>query len=163
MIQEMFSTAVIAALPLGEQRLAIPLGFIRWNLSIWQAVLAATIGNIIAVGLVLWFLPIITKFIAKHSPFCDKILQKIFTRTRAKHTHKFDAWGNIFLIIFVMIPLPGSGGWSGALVAWLFGIKYWRAMTFISLGLIFGAIIVAGMTLGADESITFFTEVFAQD
>ncbi len=158
----MLATAAVAGIPIGEQRLAIPVGFFSWNLTIWQSVLAAIIGNIITVGIVLWILPIVAKLITKHSPFCDKILQKIFAHTRAKHTHRFDAWGNIFIIFFVMIPFPGSGGWTGALISWLFGIKYWRAMTLISLGLIFGAIIVAGMTIGAEESFSFLNEVFAK-
>lgn len=57
-----------------------------------------------------------------------------------------------------MLPIPGSGGWSGALVSWLFGFKYWHAMKLISLGLILGGILIAIATVGVDQSIQFFTE-----
>ena len=162
MIQEIFATAAVASLPLVEQRLAIPLGYFSWDLTIGQAVLAGVIGNIVSVAIVLWLLPIITAFVAKHSLLCNRILQKIFAKTRAKHSHKFETWGQVFLIVFVMIPLPGSGGWTGALVAWLFGVKYWVAMKYISIGLILGALIVAGMTVGAEETFQLFSEVFVE-
>jgi uncharacterized membrane protein len=157
MIKDFFSTAIIAGLPILELRFAIPWGFFQYNLPLWFSTIASLSGNIIAVGIVLWLWPHIANFARKHSPFCDKILQKIFHKTRNKHSRNFETWGNLFLIFFVMLPIPGSGGWSGALVAWLFGIKYTKAITLISIGLILGGIIVAGMTIGADESIAFFT------
>ena len=163
MIQELFATAAISGLPLVEQRLAIPLGFFSWGLPIWQAVLAGTIGNILSIGIVLWLWPQIARFAREHSPFCDRILQKIFTKTRAKHSHSLKTWGSVFLIFFVMLPIPGSGGWSGSLVAWLFGFSYWRAMKLISIGLILGGIIVAVVTVGVDQSIQFFSEVIEED
>jgi len=163
MIQELLSTAAVASLPLVEQRLAIPLGFFSWDLTIWQAVLAGTGGNIISVGFVLWLWPKLAQFARKHSPFCDRILTKIFANTRAKHSHNVKTWGNIFLIFFVMLPVPGSGGWSGSLVAWLFGFSYWRAMKLITIGLILGGIIIAIAIVGVDQSIQYFTEVIEED
>lgn len=162
MIQSFLATIAVATLPLVEQRLAIPFGFFSQHLSIWNALLAGIIGNVVSVGIVLWLWPIVARFAAKHSPICDRFLQRLFARTRKKHSHQFTTWGSIFLIFFVMLPIPGSGGWSGSLVAWLFGVPYWRAMKLIFIGLILGAFLVAGMTVGIDESLQILNEFVSE-
>lgn len=162
MIQSLLLTVAIATLPLVEQRLAIPFGFFSQGLNIWTALFAGMIGNILSVGVVLWLWPIVARFARKNSPTCDRFLQRLFARTRKKHTHQFNTWGSVFLIFFVMLPIPGSGGWSGSLVAWLFGVPYKKAMGLISIGLILGAFIVAGMTIGIDESIRIINESLSE-
>ncbi len=159
MIESLLYTFGVACLPLVEQRLAIPLGYTIWDLSIWEAALAGTTGNILSVALVLWLLPHATIRIGKYCPPVDRIIQKIFAKTRAKHSHKFNTVGAIFLITFVMLPIPGSGGWSGALIAWLFGVEYKEAMKLIITGLILGAIIISALTYGVTESVQTITEV----
>lgn len=162
MIKSILATVFIATLPLVEQRLAIPFGFFSQDLSIWYATIAGLIGNVISVGIILWLWPSIAKFAAKHSPLCNKFLQKLFARTRSKHSHQFNTWGGIFLIFFVMLPIPGSGGWSGSLVAWLFGVPYRKAITLIFIGLFLGSLVVAGMTVGVDESIKIINEFVSE-
>lgn len=162
MIESILTTIAVASLPLVEQRLAIPFGFFSQDLPIWIATTAGLIGNVASVAIVLWLWPIIAKLAAKYSPFCNRILQKIFEKTRTKHSHKFHTWGSIFLVFFVMLPIPGSGGWSGSLIAWLFGETYGKALALISLGLLLGALIIAGMTIGADELITLVNGFFSK-
>lgn len=162
MIKSILATVSIAALPLVEQRLAIPFGFFSQDLSLLCATISGFVGNVVSVGIVLWLWPVLAKFARKYSPRCNHFLQKLFTRTRIKHSHKFDTWGSIFLIFFVMLPIPGSGGWSGSLVAWLFGVPYRKAITLIFIGLFLGALIVAGMTVGVDESIKIINEFVSE-
>jgi len=69
-----------------------------------------------------------------------------------------EIWGDIFLIFFVALPIPGSGGWSGSLVAWLFGVPYRRAVWLITGGLVIGGLIVGGLTAGIGGVINFFNE-----
>ena len=66
--------------------------------------------------------------------------------------------GDIFLVLFVSIPLPGSGAWSGSLIAFLFGVRYWTAVKLISAGVIISGIIVATLTIGGYEAWQFFSE-----
>ena len=152
-------TCILASLPLVEQRLAIPMGHFAFGLPIIMATIAGIAANILSVGVVLWFLPTVTKYCAKNSPRFHKILQKIYTKTRAKHSTRIKLWGEASLIFFVAVPIPGSGGWSGSLVAFLFGIPYWRAMRLISIGLVIGGIIVAILTVGINEAVQFFHQI----
>lgn len=152
-------TAFLASLPLVEQRLAIPMGHISFGLPIVYAALAGILSNIISVAVVLWLLPHITKYGEKYSPPFHRFLQKIYAKTREKHSKKMKIWGEVFLIFFVAMPIPGSGGWSGSLIAFLFGIPYTRAMKLISIGLILGGILVASLTIGINEAVQFFKHI----
>ncbi len=146
-------TCFLASLPLVEQRLAIPVGHLSLGLPIVYATLAGIIANIISVGIVLWILPHATKYCEKHSPRFHRVLQKIYAKTREKHSKKLKIWGEIFLVFFVAVPVPGSGGWSGSLIAFLFGIPYIKAMKLIGMGLFLGGIFVAVLTVGINEAV----------
>ena len=77
--------------------------------------------------------------------------KRILEKTRAKHSHKMEVMGDIFLVTFVAIPLPGSGAWTGVLIAYLFGIPYKKALTLISIGVFFSGVIIALLTLFGHE------------
>ena len=124
-----------------ELRLGIPVG-ISMGLSPLQAFLIGIVGNIIPNLIILKALDPITKFLRKHSKFLDRFFETLFEKTRNKHKKKFAQYGRIFIIVFVAIPLPGSGSWMGSLIAYLFGVKYWRAIGLISIGVIIAGFLV---------------------
>ena len=155
MFNGILQTFLISMLPLIELRLGIPFGYARFDLHILLASIVATLGTILSVAILLRCLPIIIKLSLKVS-FLKKILEKVFEKTRAKHSEKLIHLGEIALVIFVAVPIPGSGGWGGALIAYLFGLSYWKALKFISIGLVFAALIVALLTVGIDKIIQLF-------
>ena len=128
-------------LPITELRGAIPLGF-AIGLSPETTFFWALIGNILPCFFILWILGPISKFLMRHSQFFKSFFTKLFNKTKIKHEETLIKYGAIFLIIFVAIPLPGSGGWTGSLLAFLFGIKYWKAMGYIATGLTIAALII---------------------
>lgn len=142
------TTFLLAMTPVGELRAAIPWGLTFGHLSATEVFCLAVAGNILAAALVILILPILTKFARKHFPPLDKLLQKIFTKTRKKHSQNFLRFEEIFLVILVALPLPGSGGYTGALVAWLFGVKPKTAIALISLGIFFAGLLMLGITNG---------------
>ena len=75
-----------------------------------------------------------------------KFTEWLFTRTRRKGK-SIEKYEEIGLVVFVGIPLPGTGGWTGALAANIFGLRFWRSMLFIFLGVIMAAIIVTALSL----------------
>ncbi len=145
-------------MPFVELRLAIPLAYLKFELPIIEATLVAVVAGIILTMTILWLLPHVVRFFEKHSPLFDRIVKKIFEKTRSRHSHKMAIVGDIFLVLFVSVPLPGSGAWSGSLIAFLFGVRYWTAVKLISAGVVISGVIVAILTLGGYEAWQFFSE-----
>jgi len=136
-------------LPIGELRVAIPVGMTVYDLPFWSAFLWSFIGNIIPIFFVIWGLDLlINKFAVHRIYFLNKFFNWLFERTRKKHTKNFERWQNLALVIFVAIPLPGTGAWTGALIAYVFGIPLKRAFPAIASGVLIAGIIVTLITLG---------------
>ncbi|EKD49876.1 MAG: hypothetical protein ACD_63C00023G0006 [uncultured bacterium] len=143
------STLLIAMIPIGELRVAIPIAILSYKMSWWSAYIWAVIGNMIPVIFILWLIEPIYKFLIARSKICRKMFDWIFARTRQKLQTKVDKYGALALLIFVMIPLPATGAWSGALAAFIFGMKYKRAAFAIFGGVLLAGVIVTLAVLGA--------------
>lgn len=143
-------TIGIGALPILEIRGALPIALGVFKMPLWEAFLWSATGNILIVAVLLKFLGPVTEFLIKHSEFWKHWLNKLFEKTRYKHSAKFNELGAIFLITFVAIPLPVTGAWTGSLIAFLFGINFWPALILISIGVVCAGVLV---TLGF-ESVT---------
>lgn len=136
---------LISGLPLLEVQAGIPLGYFL-GMSYEAAFFWSVLGTMCAVMIVLKVLGPISDWLMKHSKFFHKFFTKIFETTRKKHSTKFNDIGAIFLIGYVAVPLPGAGAWSGALIAFLFGIPYWKAIGLIFAGnLIAATLVIAGV------------------
>jgi uncharacterized membrane protein len=134
-------------LPITELRGSIPLGF-ALGLPAEANFLIALIGNLIPCFFILLFLDPISTLLMRYSKFFNKFFTKLFENTRNKHKDALQKYGALFLVIFVAIPLPGSGGWTGSLIAFLFGISYWKAIGLIAIGLSIAAFIITLSALG---------------
>ena len=136
----------IAASPIAELRVAIPWAI--WHDFPWYyAFLLAIIGNIIPVPLLLLFFNSLSRFLSKNS-ILERMLHRFLERTRRRGTI-IEKYERIGLILFVAIPLPMTGAWTGALAATLFGLSFRRAFFSILTGiLISGAIVTIFSLLG---------------
>ena len=121
--------------PLIEFRFAIPFGA-SLGVPVWKSVLLATIGALVATKLVLWLLPKFVDFARKKSPWIDKKLAHIFKKAHSVHSKKMKRVGRAGIIFFVMLPIPGSGVYTAALLAYLFNWPFWKSWISISLVLI---------------------------
>ena len=138
--------AVIAlgALPVSELRGAIPLG-LGLGFSPLKAYVLAFAGNLIPVVPLLFFLqPISDKL--RHIKLFERFFNWLFERTRKKATlvEKFEVLG---LILFVAIPLPVTGAWTGCVAATLFKIRFRYAFLAIALGVTIAGIVVLGLSI----------------
>lgn len=136
-------TVGIAMSPVLEARGAIPFAMGVLHMPLWQAFLWAVLGNITIVIILLRFLEPVTTFLMKHSKFFNEWLTALFHKTRHKHSLKFNEIGAVFLITFVAIPLPVTGAWTGSLIAFLFGVRFWPALILISIGVICSGTLVS--------------------
>ena len=142
------ATFIISMLPVSELRGAIPVAIGVYNLDPTEAYFLAVSGNIIPVIFILKYIDPVSKYLMSKSKFFNKFFTYLFEHTRKKHNGKFEKWGPLALITFVAIPLPITGGWSGALAAFVFGVPFKKALPLIFLGVLIAGVIVTGLSLG---------------
>ena len=130
-------------LPIIELRGAIPLGA-GFGLPFWQTYLISVIGNILPVPFILLFIKGILTWMSKcRVKAFNKVAGWLF-RKAEKNRGKVEKYASLGLVLFVAIPLPGTGAWTGSLVAAIMDMKFWRAFLSALIG-----VLVAGevMTL----------------
>ncbi|MFH1325929.1 MAG: small multi-drug export protein [Candidatus Falkowbacteria bacterium] len=139
---------LMTMIPIAENRVSIPVALGIYKMSVWQAIFWSSIGDIIAAFIIVYSLNKVYSFMSNRANFIDKIFDWFFTRTERKFAKKYEKWGEIALMIFVAIPLPVTGAWTGSIASFLFGIKPWRALLFISAGVIISGVIISLGSLG---------------
>ena len=144
----MITTLLMAMVPVIELRGAIPYGVAVAGLEIWQAALIAVIGNLLPIPFLVVFTRDVFAGMRKKSERLDRIVVRMEKKADKNKdvVLRYQFWG---LMILVAIPLPGTGAWTGALVAALMDLQLKRAMPAIALGVVIAAIIVTWITYGA--------------
>ena len=144
----MITTLLMAMVPVIELRGAIPYGVAVAGLEIWQAGLVAVIGNLLPIPFLVVFTRDVFAWMRKKSERLDRIVVRMEKKADKNKdvVLRYQFWG---LMILVAIPLPGTGAWTGALVAALMDLQLKRAMPAIALGVVIAAIIVTWITYGA--------------
>ncbi len=147
-IGKIFMTFLISMVPVIELRGAIPIA-VGNGLNYWIAVTVSVIGNLIPVPFIILFIRKIFELMRKWSTKLDGIVTKLEKRAEKKSdvVQKYAFWG---LFVLVAIPLPGTGAWTGALVAAMLDMRLRRAFPAIALGVIGAAAIVTFVTYGAE-------------
>ena len=145
MIQELH-VFLISATPVGELRLAIPVGLFVYHLNWFYVFVIAVLGNLLPVIFLLLFLEKTSNYLSKKSKFFRHFFQWLFERTHKKYISKFEKYDFIALMALVAIPLPFTGAWTASLVAFLFGIPFKRAFPAICFGVIIAGLIVIFVT-----------------
>ena len=142
------STMIIAMTPIFELRGSIPVAITFFHLSPFAAYFWSVLGNILPMIVLVFFLEKVSLFLSERFSFWKKFFEWLFARTRKKAHKQIEKYGDWGLFFFVAIPLPVTGGWTGALAAFLFGIKKIKAIFIISLGIMTAGLIVSLLTLG---------------
>ena len=111
-----------------------------------QAFVICYIGNMLPIPFILLFIRKIFKWMRKFSAFA-KIVDKLEARSEKKKDTilKYKEWG---LLFFVAIPLPGTGGWTGALIAALMDLRFKKCLPIIALGVFIAGLIMSLITYG---------------
>lgn len=142
---------LVSMLPIVELRGAIPFG-VGLGMD-WRSVyLLSVIGNMIPVPFIILFFRPVINYLKKTRIF-GKMASKLHERSlkKTKDVVKYKVFG---LFLFVMIPLPGTGAWTGAAIAALLNMRLKNAIPTIFLGVICAGILMMGISYG-------FVELFA--
>ena len=136
---ETLLTMLISMLPVVELRGGLPAG-VAMGLPIPVAFIASLVGNMIPVPFIILFVRPLFKWVRIHIP-------KLEARAEAKSADvlRYQTWG---LLIFVAIPLPGTGAWTGALIAAVLNMRLKRAVPVIFLGVVIAGCIITILTHG---------------
>ncbi len=141
---------LIAALPVAELRLSIPIAIMKepygFGLDPFTAFFLSVIGNMIPVIPLLLFLEPVSNYLRRWR-IGDIFFTWLFERTHRKHSAEFEKYGSIGLAIFVGIPLPATGAWTGCAAAFIFGFKFKNAFLAILAGVIIAGAVVTALTV----------------
>jgi uncharacterized membrane protein len=151
-------TVVLAALPISELRGALPYALLVGKMPLVQAYMLSVVGNMLPIPFILYLLEPCSNFLSRW-PLGDRFVQWIFARTRARSetVRKYETLG---LILFVAIPLPVTGAWTGSMAAFLFGIRKVPALVAVFCGVCIAGVVVSIVTLGAREAFSGLFHLF---
>ena len=137
----------MAMVPVIELRGAIPYGVIA-GLSVPAAFIIAVIGNLIPIPFLIVFTRKVFEWLRTKSEGLNRLVSRLEEKGEKNRdvVEKYEFWG---LVVLVAIPLPGTGAWTGALVAAMMDMRLKRAMPAIILGVIIAGVIVTTVTYGA--------------
>ena len=136
---------ILAAMPISELRGAIPWAILGLNFPWYSAYVIAVIGNLLPVPVILLFLNTIYRVLGK-TVFFRRFFNWLFKITE-RRSGMILKYKRIGLILFVAIPFPVTGAWTGALAAVLLGLKPRAAFWYICLGVLIAGVIVTCLSL----------------
>ena len=134
-------TILLSMVPVIEGRYAIPVATEVFKLDLWYAMVLSIAGNLIPVPFIIIFIKRIFAWMRKISPKLNGLVTKLEKRAESKSAgvQKYAFWG---LFILVAIPLPGTGVWTGSLVAAMLDMKLKQAFPAIAIGAVTACLIV---------------------
>lgn len=141
---EWLYTALMSMAPIVELRGGIPLG-VGLGLPLWQAYIAAVIGNMVPVPFIIVFIRRVFKWLRVKLPSLGRLIGRLEDKAHLKGrmVRKYKYLG---LIILVAIPLPGTGAWTGSLVAAFLDMRLRDAVPSIFLGVLIAGAAISALT-----------------
>jgi len=145
MNNQLITAILLSISPFGESKVGIPYGVVN-QLNIYVVLILCLLANILVFPIMMFFLEYVNKHLLKWHWYKKSA---VFIAQRAKKgtadkIKKYGFWG---LIVFVMIPLPGTGVYAGSIASYIFKIEKKRAFLANSIGISLSAIIVWATTV----------------
>lgn len=136
---------IISASPIAELRLALPLALYDYGMPWYLALPLSLLGNLLPVPFLLLLLEPLSRLAARVG-FLERALNWVFrhTRRRGRLVEKYERLG---LVLFVAVPLPGSGAWTGSILAFLLGLNFRTSFLCIALGVFVAGVVVTVLSL----------------
>jgi uncharacterized membrane protein len=157
-IPEEIVLMLLSALPLTELRASIPVAFTvmadSWTWPWWKVYLLAVVGNMLPVPFILMLLGPVSRWLSQWKLF-DRFFTWLFDRARKRvgpHIKKYEALG---LALFVAIPLPVTGAWTGSVAAFVFDIPRKQSIVSVFLGVLIAGAIITLIMKGVLSGLSF--------
>jgi uncharacterized membrane protein len=133
---------LLSMTPIGELRLSIPMGILVFQLSAFSVFFVSIIGNLVPAIFLLFFLKKISSYLSKKSIFFQKIFSWWENNAKKKHLDGVQKLGLVGLFLFVAIPLPLTGAWTGSLLATIMNLPIKKSLPSIFFGIVTAGMIV---------------------
>ncbi len=143
---EFLLTLLVSMVPVIELRGGIPFG-VAAGLPVWLALLAAVIGNLLPVPFIIVYIRRIFQWMRRRLPRFGGMIDRLEAKAHLKG-QKVQKYQYLGLAIFVAIPLPGTGAWTGALAAAFLDMRLRRAMPSMVAGVVAAGLAVSVITYG---------------
>lgn len=140
-------TMLISMVPVLELRGAIPAG-VAAGLSVKEALVVSIIGNLLPVPIIILFVRKVFDWMREKSERLDFLVCR-FEEKAKKQSVMIDKYEWFGLVLLVAVPLPGTGAWTGALVAAMLNMRLKRALPAVFIGVVIAGIVVSYITYGA--------------
>ncbi len=150
---------LLTLLPALELRASIPFGILMAGKP-WPAVFVLAVLTNIVLGPILYLLLDKTLHLVLRIRLCDRLWQRMIVKTQMKIHAKVERYGVIGLGLFIGVPLPGSGVYTGAAGGYLLGFSHREFFRATVLGVLIAGVVVLMVTLFAGESVQFLRTVF---
>lgn len=136
---------IVSLLPVLELRGGLIAAKIM-DIEFWKAFAICYVGNMLPIPFILLFIRKIFNFLKRFKKI-ESLIDKLEARSlrKADKVKKYRLWG---LFLFVAIPLPGTGAWTGALVADIFDIRIKHSLPVIALGVLVAGMIISALSYG---------------
>ncbi len=144
---------ILSMMPIFELRGGIPYALAN-GIHPVTAYLICCAANILAFPIVYLFIGIFHDLFLKMQWYSN-LFEKLVVRTRSKVGDNLEKWGFWGLMVFVMIPLPVTGAYTGSFAAWVFGIEKRKAFLAVSMGVLISGLIVTAIFLSGAELFSF--------
>lgn len=142
-----FVVLTISALPFVELRGGIPLAVGLYGMAPSKAYSLSVLGNLLPIIPLLLFLGPVERELRRIGAF-NSFFTWLFARTRRNMEDNVQKYGALALMLFVAVPLPATGAWTGCAAAYVFGMKLRYSLPSIAAGVIIAGILVISATLG---------------
>jgi len=152
-MNQLWVAVIFSILPVTELRVGLPIAVnyaIKNNVSLFPVFLLIVMANIAVIFLIFLFLDLLHGSFMKIDSY-KKMFGSILERKREKinkFEKSFGTYGFLALMVFVAVPLPGTGAWTGSLIAWFLGLDRKKSIAAISLGVIIAGILMLLASLG---------------
>ena len=147
--------ALLSLTPLGELRVGIPVALAA-GINPWLALVVCVVANSLVAPIVFFFLELMHHRLLHYNMY-QSAFDKFMEKTRKKVNPLVEKYGMFGLAIFVAVPIPGTGAYTGALAAWFFGMNKWKAFISIAIGVVLAGAIMLGALLGGIKLIGLVT------
>jgi len=154
MLEVILISILLSLLPIAELRGGIPYAILK-DIHPLVAYFVCCLSNILVYPIVLIFLEYFHKHFLKIK-YYQYLFDKFVERTRKKTQKKIEKWGFWGIMVFVMIPLPVTGAYTGSFAAWIFNINKRKSFFAVSLGVFIAGIIVTAIVLTGAEAFGIF-------